>query len=92
MQFLNICLQTYLSFNELISGMLMGSPVTGVIGEAVPQRLVDIAMSGYQAWFLTWFFDGTFVIIQCESLSSFQSSLGSIFLDIQFTVEEEKAQ
>lgn len=79
-------------FAEQIKATTIGSPVSGVIAEDTLQRLEDIAMSGYRPRFWAGYIDETFVIIERERLKSFQSVLNSVFPDIQFAMQEEKAQ
>ncbi|KAK9407181.1 hypothetical protein NXF25_005955 [Crotalus adamanteus] len=67
----------------------MGSPISGVIAEAVLQCLESRAMADYQPEFWTRYVDDTFVIVKWARKTALMEKLNSIFPDIQFTAEEE---
>ncbi|BHF60405.1 hypothetical protein SprV_0100337000 [Sparganum proliferum] len=81
-QLLELCLKTFFTFNgqvyEQKKGTPMGSPLSGLIAEAVLQRLRAAR-----------YVDDTFVIIKRSDVQTFKTLLNSIFPDIQFTMEEE---
>ncbi|BHF77343.1 hypothetical protein SprV_0602044700 [Sparganum proliferum] len=63
---------------EQVKGTPMGSPISGLIAEAVLQR------SGPGMWI------STFVVIDRDQLLTFKERLNAVFPDIQFTMEEEE--
>ncbi|BHF82695.1 hypothetical protein SprV_0802583400 [Sparganum proliferum] len=67
----------------------MGSPLSGLIAEAVLQRLERLVFSSYPPKFWARYVDDTFVIIKRSDVQTFKTLLNSIFPDIQFTMEEE---
>lgn len=67
----------------------MGSPIWGVIAEAVLQELEHRVMADYCPKFWARYVDDTFAIIKHQDNISFMEGLNSIYLDIQFTAEEE---
>ncbi|BHF83360.1 hypothetical protein SprV_0902650200 [Sparganum proliferum] len=67
----------------------MGSPLSGLIAEAVLQRLERLVLNSYPPKFWARYVDDTFVIIKRSDVQDFKALLNSIFPDIQFTMEEE---
>nr|VZI49592.1 unnamed protein product [Spirometra erinaceieuropaei] len=67
----------------------MGSPLSGLIAEAVMQRLERLVFSSYPPKFWARYVDDTFVIIKRSDVQDFKALLNSIFPDIQFAMEEE---
>nr|VZI01084.1 unnamed protein product [Spirometra erinaceieuropaei] len=67
----------------------MGSPLSGLIAEAVSQRLEQQVCSSYPQKFWARYVDDTFVVIKRREVKAFKALLNSIFPDIQFTMEEE---
>ncbi|BHF65636.1 hypothetical protein SprV_0200864900 [Sparganum proliferum] len=92
-QLLELCLKTFFTFNgqvyEQKKGTPMGSPLSGLIAEAVLQRLERLVFSSYPPKFWARYVDDTFVIIKRSDVQTFKALLNSIFPDIQFTMEEE---
>ncbi|BHF67862.1 hypothetical protein SprV_0301089100 [Sparganum proliferum] len=92
-QLLELCLKTFYTFNgqvyEQKKGTPMGSPLSGLIAEAVLQRLERLAFSSYPPKFWARYVDDTFVIIKRSDVQTFKALSNSIFPDIQFTMEEE---
>ncbi|BHF70332.1 hypothetical protein SprV_0301338200 [Sparganum proliferum] len=92
-QLLELCLKTFFTFNgqvyEQKKGTPMGSPLSGLIAEAVLQRLERLVFSSYPPKFWARYVDDTFVIIKRNDVQTFKTLLNSIFPDIQFTMEEE---
>ncbi|BHF76693.1 hypothetical protein SprV_0501979200 [Sparganum proliferum] len=68
----------------------MGSPLSNLVTELVLQELEKVAFSHYKPAFWRRYVDDAFVIIEKDKLSGFQGLLNSIFLDIQFTREDEE--
>nr|VZI29501.1 unnamed protein product [Spirometra erinaceieuropaei] len=92
-ELLELCLKTFFTFNgqvfEQKKGTPMGSPLSGLIAEAVLQRLEQQVFSSYPPKFWARYVDDTFVVIKRSEVKAFKALLNSIFPDIQFTMEEE---
>ncbi|BHF62379.1 hypothetical protein SprV_0200536100 [Sparganum proliferum] len=92
-ELLELCLKTFFTFNgqvyEQKKGTPMGSPLSGLIAEAVLQRLEQLAFSSCPPKFWARYVDDTFVVIKRSEVKAFRALLNSIFPDIQFTMEEE---
>nr|VZI00971.1 unnamed protein product [Spirometra erinaceieuropaei] len=92
-ELLELCLKTFFTFNgqvyEQKKGTPMGSPLSGLIAEAVLQRLEQQVFSSYPPKFWARYVDDTFVAIKRSEVKAFKTLLNSIFPDIQFTMEEE---
>ncbi|BHF61927.1 hypothetical protein SprV_0100490700 [Sparganum proliferum] len=91
---LKLCLRTYFTFDrtiyEQVKGTPMGSPISGFIAEAVLQRLESLVFQCHKPKFWTRYMDDTFVVIERDQVLTFQEHLNAVFLDIQFTMEEEE--
>ncbi len=68
----------------------MGAPISGVMAEAVLQRLEKAALAEYQPKMWLRYVDDTFVIIDREKKDDFFRILQDMFPAICVTVEEEK--
>ncbi|BHF74969.1 Acyl-CoA synthetase member 2 mitochondrial [Sparganum proliferum] len=68
----------------------MGSPVSGLVSELVPQELEEIAFIQDEPVFWRRYVDDSFVIIKKDMLQHFHSLLNVVFSDIKFTIEEEQ--
>nr|VZH95887.1 unnamed protein product [Spirometra erinaceieuropaei] len=92
-ELLELCLKTFFTFNgqvyEQKKGTPMGSPLSGLIAEAVLQRLEQQVFSSYPPKFWARYVDDTFVVIKRSEVKAFKALLNSNFTDIQFTMEEE---
>ncbi|BHF68865.1 hypothetical protein SprV_0301190600 [Sparganum proliferum] len=92
-ELLELCLKTFFTFKgqvyEQKNGTPMGSPLSGLIAEAVSQRLERLVFSSYPPKFWARYVDDTFVIIKRRDVQDLKALLNSIFPDIQFTMEEE---
>nr|VZI31773.1 unnamed protein product [Spirometra erinaceieuropaei] len=90
---LELCLKTFFTFNgqvyEQKKGTPMGSPLSGLIAEAVLRRLEQQVFSSYPPKFWARYVDDTFLVIKRSEMKAFKTLLNSIFPDIQFTMEEE---
>nr|VZI00450.1 unnamed protein product [Spirometra erinaceieuropaei] len=93
-QLLKICLKTYFTFNgtiyEQVKGTPMGSPISGLIAEAVLQRLASLVFRHHRPKFCARYVDDTFVVIERYEVLTFKEPLNAVFPDIQFTMEEEE--
>jgi hypothetical protein len=93
LELIKFCLTTYFTNDgiiyEQIKGTPMGSPLSGLIAEAVLQRLEYTAFSTIQPKFWARYVDDTFVIVNVNYKGDLKNLLCSIFDDIHFTVEEE---
>ncbi|CAH8866949.1 unnamed protein product [Trichobilharzia szidati] len=92
-ELIKLCLTTYFQFNtqiyEQIKGTPMGSPISGLIAEAVMQRLELIALPIIKPKIWIRYVDDTFVIIKRNDLEYTHKLINNIFEDIKFTREEE---
>nr|VZI17047.1 unnamed protein product [Spirometra erinaceieuropaei] len=92
-ELLELCLRTFFTFNNRVyeqkKGTPMGSPLSGLIAEAVLQRLERLVFRSYSPKFWAKDVDDTFVVIKRNDVQDFKVLLNSIFPDIQFTMEEE---
>ncbi len=68
----------------------MGSPISGVIAEAVLHDLERNAMEHLQTRFWARYVDDTFVIIKREDKGRFIAVLTGVCSDMQFTMDEEE--
>eukprot|EP00061_Rhincodon_typus_P000438 g11705.t1 len=72
LKLLDLCLPTHFTFNdqtyEQINGTPMGSPIYGLIAEAVMQRLERTALPQIQPKMWIRYVDDTFVIIKWTKL------------------------
>ncbi|BHF83705.1 hypothetical protein SprV_0902684900 [Sparganum proliferum] len=86
-------LKTFLTFEgttyEQIKGTPMGSPISGLIAEAVLQKLERQLFEEYKPKFWTRYVDDTFVITDQDKINYYAEVLNSIVPDLQFTMEEE---
>nr|VZI26698.1 unnamed protein product [Spirometra erinaceieuropaei] len=93
-QLLKFCLKTYFTFDgtiyEQVKGTPMGSPISGLIAEAVLQRLESLVFRHHRPQFWARYVDGTFVVIERDQVPTFKEHLDAVFPDIQFTMEEEE--
>nr|VZI47620.1 unnamed protein product [Spirometra erinaceieuropaei] len=87
------CLKTFFTFEgityEQIKGTPMGSPISGLIAEAVLQKLEKRLFGEYKPKFWARYVDVTFVIIDLDKISFHEVLLNSIIHDLQFTMEDE---
>ncbi|BHF66478.1 hypothetical protein SprV_0200949500 [Sparganum proliferum] len=94
LHFLKLCLRTYFTFDgtiyEQVKGTPMGSPNSGFIAEAVLQRLESLVFQHHKPKFWARYVDDTFVVIERDQALTFQEHINAVFLDIQFTMEEEE--
>nr|VZI50919.1 unnamed protein product [Spirometra erinaceieuropaei] len=94
LQFFQLCLRTYFTFNgtiyEQVKGTPMGSPISGFIAEAVLQRLESLVFQHHRPKFWAQYVDDTFVVIERDQVLTFQEHLNAVFPDIQFTMEQEE--
>nr|VZI46278.1 unnamed protein product [Spirometra erinaceieuropaei] len=87
------CLKTFFTFEgttyEQIKGTPMGSPISGLIAEAVLQKLERRLFEEYKPKFWARYVVDTFVIIDQDKINYYAEVLNSIMPDLQFTMEEE---
>nr|VZI38575.1 unnamed protein product [Spirometra erinaceieuropaei] len=87
------CFKTFFIFEgityEQIKGTSMGSSISGLIAEAVLQKLEKRLFGEYEPKFWARYVDDTFVIIDQDKISYYEELLNSIIPDLQFTMEEE---
>nr|VZI31546.1 unnamed protein product [Spirometra erinaceieuropaei] len=87
------CLKAFFTFEgttyEQIEGTPMGSPISGLIAEAVLQKLERRLFEEYKPKFWARYVDDTFVIIDQDKVNYYAELLNSIIPDLKFTREEE---
>nr|VZI46190.1 unnamed protein product [Spirometra erinaceieuropaei] len=92
-ELLELCLRTFFTFGDRVyeqkKGTPMGTPLSGLIAEAVLQRLERLVFRLYSPKFWARYVDDTFVVIKRNDVQNFKVLLNSVFPDIQFTMEEE---
>nr|VZI28117.1 unnamed protein product [Spirometra erinaceieuropaei] len=87
---LELGLRTFFTFTyEQKKGTTMGCLLSGLIAEAVLQRLERLVFRSYSPKFWASYIDDTFVVIKRNDGQDFKVLLNSIFLDTKFTMEEE---
>nr|VZI35202.1 unnamed protein product [Spirometra erinaceieuropaei] len=93
-QLLKFCLKTYFTFDgtiyEQVKGTPIGLPISGLIAEAVLQRLESLVFRHHRPKFWARYVDDTFVVIERDQVLTFKEQLNAVFPDIQFTMEEEE--
>ncbi|BHF79920.1 hypothetical protein SprV_0702304400 [Sparganum proliferum] len=93
-QLLMFCLTTYFTFDgtiyEQVKCTPMGTPISGLIDQAVIQRLESLVFRHHRPTFCARYVDDTFVLIERDQLLTFKENLNAVFPDIQFTMEEEE--
>lgn len=93
-ELLEYALRTVFTFDgkifEQVCGTPMGSPISGVIAEAVLQKLERQVLPTSQHIFWTRYVDDTFVILKRGQEMQLQAQLNSVFPEIQFTIEIEQ--
>ncbi|XP_072414136.1 uncharacterized protein [Chiloscyllium punctatum] len=91
---LDLCLTTHFTFNnqiyEQINGTPMGSPISGLIAEAVMQRLEQTVLPQIQPKLWVSYVDDTFVIIKNTEIENTHQIINATLTGIRFTREEEK--
>ncbi|XP_072406376.1 uncharacterized protein [Chiloscyllium punctatum] len=94
LKLLDLCLTTHFTFNtqiyEQINGTPMGSPIFGLIAEAVMQRLEQTVFPQIQPKLWVRYVDDTFVIIKNTEIENTHQIINATFTGIRFTREEEK--
>nr|VZI05816.1 unnamed protein product [Spirometra erinaceieuropaei] len=94
LQLLKFCLRTYFTFDrtiyEQVKGTPISSPISGLIAEAVLQRLESLVFQHHRPKFWARYVEDTFVVIERDQVLTFKERLNSVFPDIQFTMEEEE--
>ncbi|BHF84651.1 hypothetical protein SprV_0902780200 [Sparganum proliferum] len=91
---LMFCLKTYFMFDgtiyEQVKETPMSSPISGLIAEAVLQRLESLVFRHHRPKFWARYVDDAFAVIERDQVLTFKERLNAVFLDIQFTMEEEE--
>nr|VZI43316.1 unnamed protein product [Spirometra erinaceieuropaei] len=77
---------------EQVKGTPMGSPISGLIAEAVLQRLESLVFRHHRTKFWVRYVDDTFVVIERDQVLTFKKHLNAAFPDIQFMMEEEEEE
>ncbi|BHF77052.1 hypothetical protein SprV_0502015400 [Sparganum proliferum] len=86
-QLLKFCPKTYFTFdekiNEQVKGTPMGSPISGLIAEAVLQWLESLVFRHHRPKFWARYVDDTFVVIERDQVLTFKEHLNAIFQDME---------
>eukprot|EP00061_Rhincodon_typus_P004366 g22407.t1 len=94
LKLLDLCLIIHFTFSgqiyEQINGTPMGSPISGLITEAVLQRLESMALPLIQPKLWVRNIDDAFVIIKRIKLEETHKLINNTLTGIKFTREEEK--
>ncbi|XP_072406260.1 uncharacterized protein [Chiloscyllium punctatum] len=90
----DLCLTTHFTFNtqiyKQINGTPMGSPISGLIAEAVMQRLEQTVLPQIQAKLWVRYVDDTVAIIKNTEIENTHQIINATLTGIRFTREEEK--
>ncbi|BHF81639.1 hypothetical protein SprV_0802477200 [Sparganum proliferum] len=93
-QLLTFCLKMYFTFDgtiyEQVKGTPMGSLISGLIAEAVLQRLESLVFRHHRPKFWARCVDDTFVVIERDQVLTFKEQLNAVSPDIQSTMELEE--
>eukprot|EP00061_Rhincodon_typus_P002823 g18558.t1 len=93
LKLLDLCLTTHFTFNgriyEQINWTPMGSPISGLIAEAVMQRLKNMALLLIQPKLWICYVDNTFAIIKRTKLEETHELINNTLTGIRFTREEK---
>ncbi|BHF83699.1 hypothetical protein SprV_0902684300 [Sparganum proliferum] len=93
-QLLKFCLKAYFMFdgtiNEQVKGTPLGSPISGLIAEAVLQRLQSLVFRHHRPKFWARYVGDTYVVIGRDQVLIFREHLNAVFPGIQFTMEKEE--
>ncbi|BHF72488.1 hypothetical protein SprV_0401555400 [Sparganum proliferum] len=68
----------------------MGSPISGLIAEAVLQRLESLVFRHHRPKFWARYVDDTFVVIERDQVLTFKEHLHAVFPGVEFTMKEEE--
>nr|VZI35259.1 unnamed protein product [Spirometra erinaceieuropaei] len=95
-QHLKFCLKTYFTFDgtiyEQVKGTPMGLPISGLIADAVLQRLESLVFRHHRPKFWARYVDDTFVVIERDQMLTFKEQLNAVFPDIHSTMEKEEKE
>nr|VZI51017.1 unnamed protein product [Spirometra erinaceieuropaei] len=95
-QLLKFCLKTYFTFDgtiyEQVKGTPLGSRISGLIAEAILQRLESLVFRQHRPKFWAPYVDDTFVVIERDQVLTLKEHLNAVFPDIQLTIEEEEEE
>nr|VZI19060.1 unnamed protein product [Spirometra erinaceieuropaei] len=70
----------------------MGSPISGLITEAVLKQLESLVFRHLRPKFWARYVDDTFVVIERDQVLEFKEHLNAVFPDNRFTKEEEEEE
>ncbi|BHF73762.1 hypothetical protein SprV_0401684500 [Sparganum proliferum] len=77
LQLLKFCLKTYFTFDgaiyEQVKGTSIGSPISGLIAEAVLQRLNSLVFRHHRPTFWARYVDDTFVVIERDQVLTYKN-------------------
>nr|VZI50266.1 unnamed protein product [Spirometra erinaceieuropaei] len=85
-QLLKFCLKTYFTSDgtiyEQVKGTPLGSPISGLIADAVLQQLESLVYRHHRPKFWARYVDDTFVVIERDQVLTFEEHLNAVFPDI----------
>ncbi|BHF67220.1 hypothetical protein SprV_0301024500 [Sparganum proliferum] len=94
LQFLKFCHKTFFTFVGTlyvqVNGMPMRWPISGVIADAVLQRLDYPVFRQHRPKFWARYVDDTFVVIERDLVLTFKEQLNAVSPDIQYSMEKEE--
>lgn len=94
MELVNFCSTTYLQYDKRIyrqkRGTPMGSPISGLLADAVMKHFESIAFERYKPKLWIRYVDDTFVILPMDMIDDFETQLNGLVPGLAFTKESEK--
>ncbi|KAH9596979.1 hypothetical protein MS3_00000981 [Schistosoma haematobium] len=95
LELVDLCLTIYFQFNNKIyeqtKGIPMGSPISGLIAEAVVQRLESVISPVIKPKIWIRYVDDTFIIVKKNDLENTSKLINNVFDDIKFTMKQESS-
>ncbi|BHF80514.1 hypothetical protein SprV_0702364200 [Sparganum proliferum] len=93
LEFLDLCMETNLSFDQQyyqqMKGAPMGSPISGFLAEITMQKLEATALPLVNPKLWLRYVDDTFVIVKKDQLETLHNTINSTMPGIKFTLEKE---
>ncbi|KAA3679044.1 uncharacterized protein DEA37_0004506 [Paragonimus westermani] len=93
-QLVELCMETYLQFDGRVylqkRGTPMGSPISGLLADAVMKHFESEAFQTFKPKVWLRYVDDTFVVLPQTQLDQFHSCLNNVIDGITFTREKEE--
>ncbi|BHF70653.1 hypothetical protein SprV_0301370600 [Sparganum proliferum] len=93
-QLLKFCHKTYFTFDgttyEQVKDTPMDSPISGLITEAILQRLESTIFRHHRLNFWARYADDTFVVMERDGVQTLKERLNAVFPDVQVKMKEKK--